>query len=437
MTEHQRIKRATRNLFFFTGSEFVGTIGAHIYMFGIGLFVLGLTGSATSFAITILCSMLPRILLSPIAGHFLDRLPKKPVVVISHALMTLTMVVVLLYTLTNGLSLPVIYLTSVLLAVFATFSGIGLTAAIANFVDEARIQRAVSLTQSSTSLGSILGPILGGVMYGFFSIEVFLLCHAVAYAITTILEANIHFTLFKKPATEEENATLAKTPSMFSSIKDGALYVKNHNVLFAIMTVALWVNFFFVAMAVGLPFIIIEVLQASSQQLGLIEAMLGVGTLLTSIYISTRPEFQKPIRNVRLGLLSLGIVFALMAVPLLISMPALAFIGFYMATGFMMGLIMVIINTPILVIIQKTTPESYRGRVFGLLEMLASGISPIGLVLYGFLYDIVSPQWIILITAGLLFLVTLYGLRASRVQDQPLPAEKAPALQKVPGSISS
>ncbi|MGD7042934.1 MFS transporter [Jeotgalibacillus proteolyticus] len=434
MSETQRIKRATRNLFLFTGSEFVGTIGAHIYMFGIGLFVLGLTGSASSFAITMLCSMIPRIIFSPIAGHILDRLPKKPVVVASHALMTVTMAIVLIYTLLNGLSLPVIYLTSAFLSVFATFSGIGLTAAIANFIDEPRIQRAVSLTQSSTSLASILGPILGGVMYGYFSIEVFLLCHAAAYGIATILEANIHFTLFKKPAAEE-NASLANNHSMFSSIKDGAIYVKNHHVLFAIMTVALWVNFFFMAMAVGLPFIIIEVLQASSQQLGLIEAMLGVGTLLTSIFIATRPEFKKPIRTIRGGLLSLGIMFALIAVPLLVSMPDFGFVGFYMATGFMIGLLMVIINTPIMVIIQKTTPESYRGRVFGLLEMLATGISPIGLVLYGFLYDVVSPQWIILASAGMLFSVTLYGLRASRIKDQPLPAN--PALQEVSESLSS
>ncbi|MDG5471128.1 MFS transporter [Jeotgalibacillus sp. ET6] len=437
MTETQRIKRATRNLYLFTGSEFVGTIGAHIYMFGIGLFVLGLTGSASSFALTMLCSMIPRIIFSPIAGHILDRLPKKPVVVASHALMTVTMAIVFIYTLLNGLSLPVIYFTSAFLSVFATFSGIGLTAAIANFIDEPRIQRAVSLTQSSTSLASILGPILGGVMYGYFSIEVFLLCHAVAYGVVAILEANIHFTLFKKPAAEKENASLTTNQSMFSSIKDGAVYVKNHHVLFSIMTVALWVNFFFMAMTVGLPFIIIEVLQASSQQLGLIEAMLGVGTLLTSVFIATRPEFKKPIRTIRGGLLSLGIIFALIAVPLLISMPDFGFVGFYMATGFMMGLLMVMINTPIMVILQKTTPESYRGRVFGLLEMLATGISPIGLVLYGFLYDVVSPQWIILASAGMLFSVTLYGLRGSRVKDEPLPAKKDPALQEVSESLSS
>ncbi|TDL31779.1 MFS transporter [Jeotgalibacillus sp. S-D1] len=434
MTDLQKQKRATRNLFFFTGSEFIGTIGAQIYAFGIGLFVLALTGSAASFAITMLCSMLPRILLSPIAGHILDQMPKKIIVVTSHALMTLTMVIALVFTLSNGLSLPVIYITSACLAIFSTFSGIGLTAAIANFVDEPRIQRAVSLTQSSTSLSAILGPVLGGVLFGIVSIEVFLLLNAITYAAATILEANIHFTLYHKD--EPSELPPPEDRSMIGSIKEGMRYVKNHPVLFAVMTVALWVNFFFMAMIVGLPFIVIEVLQASSKQLGLIEAMLGVGTLLTSIYISTRPDVKKPIRTVKNALFLLGVMFGLMAVPLLFTMPNLAFVGFYMTMALTMGLLIVLINTPILVIMQKTTPERYRGRVFGLLEMLASGISPAGVILFGILYDIISPQFIILPSAALLILVTLYGLRTSRVRDEAVRTDEPLVQEKAAGGLS-
>ncbi|WNF38538.1 MFS transporter [Bacillaceae bacterium IKA-2] len=418
MQETQRLQRASRNLLFFTGSEFIGTIGAYVYMFGIGLFVLGLTGSAASFAMTILCAMVPRIILAPIAGYVVDHLPKKLVVVLSHSLSTLTMIIILSYTLIYGLSLPVIYFTAALLAVFSTFAGIGLTSAIANFVDEARIQRAVSLTQSSTSTAKILGPVLGGVMFGFFSIEVFLLFHAVAYGITTLLEASIHFKLYYKSGTEEAVGAVKK--GIWGGIKEGAVYVKNHKILFPIMTVALWVNFFFIASLVGIPFIVIKVLSGTSQQLGFIEAMIGVGTLVTSIFIATRPEVRRPIKTIRGGLLALSVIFGLMAVPLLISMPNWGFVSFFMAIGFAMGLLMVIINTPIMVLIQKTTPENYRGRVFGLLEMVASGISPLGLILYGFLYDVINPQWIILVSASLLFLVTLYGLRPSRVNDEEI-----------------
>lgn len=431
MQETQRLQRASRNLIFFTGSEFIGTIGAHVYMFGIGLFVLGLTGSAASFAMTMLCAMVPRIILSPIAGYVVDHLSKKLVVVLSHSLSTITMITILSYTLINGLSLPIIYFTSALLAVFSTFAGIGLTSAIANFVDEARIQRAVLLTQSSTSTAAILGPVLGGVMFGFFSIEVFLLFHAVAYGITTLLEASIHFKLYY---TDTGEAVVEPKKGIWGGIKEGAVYVKNHKILFAIMTVALWVNFFFIASLVGLPFIVIKVLSGTSQQLGFIEAMIGVGTLVTSIFLATRPEVRRPIKTIRGGLLALSLVFGLMAVPLLIGMPNWGFVSFFMAIGFATGLLMVIINTPVMVILQKTTPENYRGRVFGLFEMMATGISPLGLILYGFLYDIINPQWIILVSASLLFLVTLYGVRPSRVKDEEveeIAVEKQPIAESI------
>ncbi|TFE01731.1 MFS transporter [Jeotgalibacillus salarius] len=420
MTDQQRLQKATRNMFFFTGGEFIGTIGAHIYMFGISFFVLTLTGSASSFALTILCSMVPRIILSPIAGHVVDRLPRKQIVIVAHALMTLTMLLVFFYTLSFGLNLPIIYITAALLAIFSTFAGIGITAAIPNFVDDARIQRAVSLTQSSTSLAGILGPVLGGVMYGFLSIEAFFLIHAIAYATALICEMNIDFSLYKK---ESNAADIQKDEPLIASLKAGAAYVKGHRVLLPIMLVALWINFFFMAAIVGLPYIIIEVLGATSNQLGLVEAMIGVGTLVLSIYISTRKEFQKPIRTMRFGMLSIGFLFALLALPLLIPLGSPGFVIYYMALNFLFGAAMIVINTPIMVLMQKTTPEHYRGRVFGLLEMVASGISPIGLMLFGFLYDVASPSVIILISAAFLIMVTVIGLRPSKVDDEVASAE--------------
>ncbi|MFB1081811.1 MFS transporter [Jeotgalibacillus sp. JSM ZJ347] len=420
MTDQQRLQKATRNLFFFTGGEFIGTIGAHIYMFGISFFVLTLTGSASSFALTVLCSMVPRIILSPIAGHIVDRLPRKRVVVIAHALMSATMLLVFFYTLSFGLNLPIIYLTAVLLAIFSTFAGIGLTASIASFIDEARIQRAISLTQSSNSLAAILGPVLGGLMYGFLSVEAFFLIHALAYGTALICEINIDFSLYKRQSTDEHTKN---DEPMMASLKAGASYVKRHRVLLPIMLVALWVNFFFMASVVGLPYITIEILGATSDQFGLIEAMFGVGTLVLSIYISTRKEFTKPIRTMRFGMLNIGILFALLALPMLVPMGSPGFIIYYMVLGFLFGGNLMMINTPIMVLMQKTTPEHYRGRVFGLLEMVASGISPIGLLLFGFLYDVTSPVLIILVSSVFLMMVTVIGLRPSKVDDE-VAAEK-------------
>ncbi|TFE00009.1 MFS transporter [Jeotgalibacillus sp. R-1-5s-1] len=423
MTDQQRIKMATRNLFFFTGGEFIGTIGAHVYMFGISFFVLTLTGSATSFAMTLLFSMVPRIILSPIAGHIADRFPRKKILLFCHGIMTLIMLCVFFYTLSFGLSLPVIYITSALIATFSTFAGISLTAGIANFIDGDRIQRAISLTQSSTSLASILGPVLGGVMYGFFTIEVFLFTQVIAYSVTLFCEANIDFSLYKGKD-NDVTPDPEKKETMWESLKAGAVYVKQDKILFPIMMVALWLNFFFMASIVGLPFIIIEVLGASSRQLGMIEGMIGVGTLIFSLIVATRKQSTRPIRQIRIGMILSGLIFAGIALPLLFSFGSTGFVVFYMCLNFLMGGIMIVINTPLMVLLQKTTPENYRGRVFGLLEMVASGISPLGLVLFGFLYDVISPQWIILTCAALLISVTLISMHPSRVSDGDVPVDE-------------
>ncbi|MGH2318798.1 hypothetical protein ACRC6Q_13630 [Planococcus sp. SE5232] len=73
MNEATRIKQATYHLYTFTASKLISTFGSSVYAFGISLYVLALTGSAASFAINLICSILPRSLMAPFAGYAADK----------------------------------------------------------------------------------------------------------------------------------------------------------------------------------------------------------------------------------------------------------------------------------------------------------------------------------------------------------------------------
>ena len=68
--------------------------------------------------------------------------------------------------------------------------------------------------------------------------------------------------------------------------------------------------------------------------------------------------------------------------------------------------------------------EQYRGRVFGLIEMVAMGFMPIGTLLYGVLYD-VFPAAVILLMSSLLLVVVTIGTLTGKV----VAAERATAPQ--------
>lgn len=78
MNEAGKIKQATYHLYTFTISKLISTFGSSVYAFGISLYVLALTGSAASFAVNLICSILPRTVFAPFAGYVADNYPKKP-----------------------------------------------------------------------------------------------------------------------------------------------------------------------------------------------------------------------------------------------------------------------------------------------------------------------------------------------------------------------
>lgn len=69
---------------------------------------------------------------------------------------------------------------------------------------------------------------------------------------------------------------------------------------------------------------------------------------------------------------------------------------------------------PIGVWFQQTIEEGYRGRVFGLLEMMAMAMMPAGTLLYGVLFDIISPI-ILFSISGACLIILIFILMPRRL----------------------
>src|SRR5690606_38927153 len=82
-----------------------------------------------------------------------------------------------------------------------------------------------------------------------------------------------------------------------------------------------------------------------------------------------------------------------------------------------LGSMVIIVNTPIQVMMQKQIDDDYKGRVFSILETMAVALMPLGMVIYGFLYDILPAQWVLISSALVLFIVVLYLARPSVIKQ--------------------
>ncbi|HHT7189935.1 TPA: MFS transporter [Bacillus cereus] len=406
-----RMKVATRNIILMMIGKMTSLLGAGIYTFAMGLYVLKTTGSGMGFATTLICGSIPRMICGPIAGAVADRVNRKWLVIGTDLLSSLTMLIMFILATMFGPSLLFIYVSAALLSICASFYSVALTASIPNLVDEERIQKASALNQTAASLSNIVAPIIGGVVFGFFSVKTFFLLNSITFFLAVIVQLFIVFDLYKKEITESNEHFL-------TSIKEGFSYVKRQHEIYGLMKIALWVNFFASGLFVALPYIIIQNLHLSSKQLGIVEGMLAVGMLVGAIVLSVRKEVNNPFRSVYIGLflfagLSLCTVF-----PLLVTIPKIGSFIYYIAFMLLTGISMMVVNIPMQVHMQKTTDPSYLGRVFGLLETIATAIAPLGMIVYGLLLDMIPTSIVMMTLGGGLLLVVLVGVNRHTTKKQ-------------------
>lgn len=413
MEEALKLKKATYHLWTFTVSKLVSTFGAQVYAFAISFYILQLTGSASSFALNLICSILPRTLVAPFAGYAADKYSRKMIVIVAQIATTIAIGGLLIVSLTMGLSLFAIYSTTVILSLTSLFSGVTFSSSITGLVDEGRIQKAMSLNQMSISFAAIGSPAIGGLLYGAVSMPVFLIMYMVASVIAVLLESTMDFKLFAKRKVVVEGEP--KEP-MLESMKAGLSYLMKQPILKTMVVISLFINFLFGAYQVGYSFILIEKLKINAQHFGFTEGAFAIGMLLLSIYFSTRKELKFPFLVSKWGIVVLGVLMGTVALPLLITMSSTMLVVFYIVLMFFFGATMMVTNTPIQVMMQKMIEDDYKGRVFSIIETCALGLMPLGMVLFGFLYDIFPAEGILIVSSMLLILVTLFLARPSVVR---------------------
>lgn len=413
LNEAIKLKRATYHLWTFTISKLISSFGAQVYAFAISFYILQLTGSATSFATNLICSILPRALMAPFAGYVADRYSRKTIVIVAQIATTLAIGGLLTVSLMSGLSLIAIYTTTVVLSITSTFSGVTFTSSITGLVDEARIQRAMSMNQMSISFAAIASPAIGGLLYGTVSMPVFLIMYMIASGVAIVLESTMDFKLFSK---RKEAVEGEPKETMMQSMKAGLSYARLQSVLMTIIWISLIINFLFGAFQVGYSFILIEKMKMNSTHFGLTEGALAVGMVIMSIYMSVRKEVKFPLRIAKWGVVMMGVAMGAVAVPLLINLSYNGMFAFYALLMFSFGILSILINTPMMVMMQKMIDDDYKGRVFAILETMAIALMPLGMVLFGFLYDVLPAQWILLTSSGVLIIVVLIMARPSVVR---------------------
>lgn len=350
---------------------------------------------------------IPRVVLGPIAGSIADRVERKKMIVGLDFLSGIVVLSLLGLSSIYGLRLSLIYSTTFILSVISTFFNTTFSAAIPRLVFDKNLFKINSYGRAIDSSSSIIGPVLGGLVFGVVSMNLFLFINGISFILSGISEMFIDFN-FNKLKEEEKNVSNMSMSVVWRDMKEVLAFIKSNKILCVIMPFSVSLNFLMVSiLSVVLPFLVNNVLGMSSSQYGIIEGTFSVGMLIAAIVIGKLPEKEKKLKGLVLGILGMGITTIIMGIPGLEIMKSFntnMIFGLYIVVVFLFSFILLMIDMPLTVLIQRTIPNNMLGRVWGVIGTVSSSLIPLGIILAGVSLDLI-PSYVLFFITGIYLII--------------------------------
>lgn len=371
----------TRDFGLLYSGQLISQIGDGLNKVALLWFVYDLTGSTLKMVAIGLLQTIPPLLIGPLIGVCLDRLPKKPVMIWVDLIRALLILSIPTLYAVDALTLERLYLLIFLTAIVSTVFGPALASAIPHIVDKSRLTAANALLQSTTNIGILLGPAISGVGIALVG------AHNVLYidAATFLMSA-----LCLMPIRMREHTCASRWLTASSSILQDLLHgfrfvFIQHRMVFMLMATAALYNLGASAFIFLLPVFAKQSLGVGPVELGWLWSVLGIGMLSASVCLVW----------IRQGGLRqrLRIISGAMAV----SGVAVGWLGF-LQTPLTASILMLVIGgstsllTPVVfAMVQELTPAPLLGRVFTAFSTGGMACAMAGMAGFGWIADAIGP----------------------------------------------
>lgn len=357
--------------------QLVSLFGTAATRFALLIWAYNQTGQATTLAFLGFASYILFVLVSPIAGVWVDRLDRRVVLMLSDTgagLMTVLMLV--LYT-TGNLQIWHLYLAEALTGAFEAFQIPAYSASVSMLVPKEQYARASGMRSLATNASQMVAPFFAGLMLKVVDIQGVMLFDLATFlvALTTLLIVRI-----PRPAASVEGSAAQRDPFL-RQVSFGFRYIVRRPGLLWLVFVFTCINF--VAALTWYALLAPMVLaRTGSNELALasVQTALGVGGVIGGLVMSVWGGPRPRIHGVLLGLVIsflLGdfVLGAGRSVPVWIA-------GAFLGSLF----IPLIVGSDQAIWQSKVAPD-VQGRVFAVQSMFRTVVMPLGFLVAGPLAD--------------------------------------------------
>lgn len=408
--------------------ESVSLIGTQVTQFTMPLVaVLSLRASVTEVGVLNALRFVPVLLLSLLAGVWLDRRRRRPVLICCAFASAAVIGLVPLSSAAGFLSIGLLYAVATVTGLLSMTFDVGALSYVPSLVGREHLAEANGRIQASTAFAGVAGPGLAGLLVGLITAPVTLSVDAVSYLFSA---AGLISIRSSEPAPEPPQGPV----SVRRSIAEGLGIIWETSLLRALLTQGAALNLFFGGYTTLFVVYAIRVVHLSPFELGVVVAAQAAGALAGATTAGRVRAALGLGRTMTVNTVFLSVALLALLIPRHASVTAMII---FIAAELVYGWNIAVYNVNSITVRQLVTPPRLLARMNASYRMVLFGVAPLGMSLGGVLGGAVGLRTALVISLSLMASPLLWLLspviRRARMPDGPPAADprSAPGMQDV------
>ncbi|MFE9901983.1 MFS transporter [Streptomyces achromogenes] len=357
-----------RNYRLFFAGQVVSNTGTWMQRIAQDWLVLSLTGSSAAVGITTALQFLPMLLFGLYGGVLVDRLPKRPTLLVTQSAMAVTGLALAALTLSGQVQVWHVYVAAFAVGLATVVDNPARQSFVSEMVGPDQLQNAVSLNSANFQSARLVGPAVAGLMITGVGTGWAFLANGLSFAapITGLLLMRAR-----------ELHVVERAPRGKGQLREGLRYVaKRPELIWPIVLVG-FIGTFGFNFPVWLTAYADDVFHAGAGAYSLFNTLMAVGSLVGALLAARRGTARLRV------LIAAALAFGTLEIVAAVA-PSYWLFALLMVPIGVFGLT---VNVTANTAVQMGTDPAMRGRVMALFMMVFMGGTPLGAPVVGWITD--------------------------------------------------
>ncbi|MFE1749532.1 MFS transporter [Streptomyces anandii] len=357
-----------RNYRLFFLGQVVSNTGTWMQRIAQDWLVLSLTGSSAAVGITTALQFLPMLLFGLYGGVLVDRLPKRPALLVTQSSMAATGLALAALTLTGHVQVWHVYVAAFAVGLATVVDNPARQSFVSEMVGPGQLQNAVSLNSANFQSARLIGPAVAGVMITGVGTGWAFLANGLSFV------APIAGLLLMRA---RELHVVERAPRGKGQLREGLRYVAGRPDLIWPIVLVGFIGTFGFNFPVWLSAYADDVFHAGAGAYSLFNTMMAIGSLIGALLAARRGTARLRV------LIAAAVAFGTLEI--LSSLAPSYWLFALLMTP--IGVFGMTVNVTANTAVQMATDPAMRGRVMSLFMMVFMGGTPLGAPLVGWVTD--------------------------------------------------